>query len=342
MSRLDITQVMADLRNEKVPLNRELLFSLSDLNATGKEALSKTWVRIEVERRRKLMSALVDLAENAFEVDFNSIFRVALDDEDAEIRSQAISELWEDDSPNLIGPLLKLLSEDRSEQVRAQAAESLGRFVLLGELGKLDMRVAFAVQEALLQTYQSSPDALEVKCRALASLAYSGDEGVLDLIDKAYREGDDRLATCAIFSMGRSADPRWSDIVIRELSNSKPEFRFDAAQASGELELIEAVHPLGELAEQDPDTEVRIMAIWALGQIGGHEARRTIESLQETEQDDVILGALQDAEEELGFHDDALDMSFVENWLGDELDLDEIIDQDDDDDDTYGDNGDDR
>lgn len=333
----DIAQLMAALLNEKAPLNRALLHTLSDLNAAGRQALGRTWSRIPVKRRRRLMSALLDLTETSVEVDFNSIFRVALEDDDAEIRAQAVGGLWEDEHPSLISPLLRLLSEDTSEQVRAQAAESLGRFVLLGELGKLDMRLAFAVQEALLRAYHSPAEALEVKCRALESLAYSGDEGVVDLLEKAYREGDDRLAACAIFGMGRSADTRWADILIRELSSSKPEFRFDAAQASGELQLAEAVHPLGELAAQDPDTEVRVMAIWALGQIGGQEARRTIESLQENEEDDAILEALEDAQEELEFSEDTLDMSLYDDLWDADLDLDELDDEE-----AYSNNGDDR
>jgi len=63
---------------------------------------------------------------------------------------------------------------------------------------------------------------------------------VREIIEAAYYHEDQRMRTSAVFAMGRSADPYWSDLVINELQSSRPEMRYEAAMASGELELAAA------------------------------------------------------------------------------------------------------
>jgi HEAT repeat protein len=89
------------------------------------------------------------------------------------------------------------------------------------------------------------------------------------------------------------------------------------------------------MAQEDPDDQVRAMAIRALGQIGGNEARRILDSLVEVEENAVILEALAGAMDELDFADDILDMPLYDTvadmWEDD---------QDGEDDEDDGDNGD--
>lgn len=339
--------VLDALKDDQAPLTSEILSELSDLDRERRGAFRVTWPQISVVRRQKIIRTLAETAETNIEFDFNAIMRMALEDEDAEVRAQAIGGLWEDEDETLIGRLLHILRHDQAEQVRASAAESLGRYVLLGELGELEESYAFSVQEALLHTFNTPQESVSVRCKALESLAYSSDEAISDLIEAAYNDRDERLAYSALFSMGRSADPRWQRIVLRELENSRPEFRYEAAQACGRLELVEAVHSLGQMAEDDADVEVRAMAIWALGQIGTTEARRIVNTLwdrqeEEGEEDDLIRQALFEAQEELAFQQDALDMSFFgQNWSDDwgESIEDEWDEWDEDDDEEDGSNG---
>ncbi len=336
----DFNAVLDRLKDSQSPLTSEILSEISDMNRARREAFRLVWPQVDVARRQEIIRTLAETAETNIEFDFNAVMRLALEDEDAEVRAQAIAGLWEDEDHGLIGRLLNILRNDPSEQVRADAAESLGRYILLGELGDLEEFHAFSVQEALLQTFNTQQESVSVRCKALESLAYSSDEAISDLIEAAYNDRDERLAYSALFSMGRSADPRWQGIVIRELENSRPEFRYEAAQACGRLELVEAVHSLGEIAEDDSDLEVRAMAIWALGQIGDTEARRIINTLwdrqeEEGEESDLIRQALFEAQEELAFQQDALDMSFFRNdWMDSwdeeiEDDWDETDDEDD-------------
>lgn len=309
----DINRVLSDIKNAAIPINEVALRSLSGINREEQAAFRTIWPQIDVARRREVIKTLNDLAESEVVNDFNVILREALTDEDAEVRAEAISGLWEDETPTLVGPLLRSLTADSSVLVRAMAADSLGRFLLLGELGEVDASVGFAVQESLLRTFHNTEEDIDVRCRALESLSYSGDAAVQDLLEAAYKDRDERLNISAIIGMGRSADPRWQNIVIRELESPNSEVRLEAARAAGELELSDAVHTLGEIAETDPEEEIRRVAIFSLGQIGTREARRIVETLAETETSELLLETITQAEHLLASSDDALDLVFYDD-----------------------------
>ena len=94
------------------------------------------------------------MAEADFEVNFNEVFRVGLADEDAQVRTASIEGLWEDEDVSLIPHLIACLKEDENVTVRAAAATSLGRFVLLGELGKIHTDFYTPAYDALLAAYR--------------------------------------------------------------------------------------------------------------------------------------------------------------------------------------------
>jgi HEAT repeat protein len=167
------------------------------------------------------------------------------------------------------------LREDPALEVRAAAAISLGRFLLLGELGKIRARPYQEAFRALLSACTAARKEGEVRRRALESLAYSCKEAVVGLIRAAYEDPDEQMRLSAVFAMGRSSDERWAPEVMQELYSADPAMRYEAARACGKLALQEAAPILIELVE-DVDAEVQEAAIWALGQIGGDEARRCL------------------------------------------------------------------
>jgi hypothetical protein len=138
---------------------------------------------------------------------------------------------------------------------------------------------------------------VEVRRRAVESIAYLSDERVREIIEAAYYDDDERMRVSAVFAMGRSADPLWSSIVLKELESPYPEMRYEAARACGELEISDAVPILANLVE-DQDREVQEAAIWALGNIGGNEARRILESCYITG-DDFLREAVEEALDQL-------------------------------------------
>ncbi|HID88782.1 MAG TPA: hypothetical protein EYH27_03640 [Anaerolineales bacterium] len=295
--RRSIREVLNLLRAGSVP--RARLYDLSGLDQAEVKEVEAVWRDLPVRVRREVILTLVEVAESDFEADFGAVFRIALDDPDAMVREAAVEGLWEDEDVRLVPRFAAFLREDPAPNVRAAAAASLGRFLLLGELGKIRPLPHRQAYEALLEACRAVRETLEVRRRALEALAYSGEEEVADLISEAYQHPEEKMRISAVFAMGRSADERWAAHVLQELLNPNPEMRFEAARACGELGLEDAVATLIELVE-DVDTEVQEAAIWALGQIGGDEARSTLKRCLRSE-NEALREAARDALRELEF-----------------------------------------
>ncbi len=252
-----------------------LLYCLSNIETEETARVREVWPHQPVALRRQLVTRLMELAEADFALDFGMVFRLGLEDEDAEVRTTAIEGLWEDQDVRLVPRLAAALREDEAVSVRAAAATSLGRFILLGELEKIRPKPRAAAYEALLAVCQAPDEHVEVQRRAIESLAYVGNEVVVETIREAFVAPEEKLRISAVFAMGRSADTRWNDQVQQELFSPNPEMRYEAALACGKLQLSGAVSRLEELAD-DVDSEVQEATLWALGQIGGDKAREIL------------------------------------------------------------------
>lgn len=287
------------LADSQDPISTSTLFSLSDVNRQELQRFAETWLGLPVERRRQIAMAMGELAEENIEADFNRLFRYLLDDEDAEVREHAVDGLWEDEDAGLINPMIGAMRSDAAARVRAAAASSLGRFVLLAETKRIPAERGEQIAEALLSVIRNPGEDELVRRRAIESIAYRGDETVRDIVESAFASDDARMRASALFAMGRSADPYWRRTVAQELWSADPHLRFEAARAAGELEYKVVVPRLVELLE-DPDREVQEASITALGQIGGKVAREALVALVEGD-DEVARDLAQDALDELEF-----------------------------------------
>lgn len=258
------------------PVRSSYLYALSGMTGGQLDLFRDQWAAMATERRRQVVRQLVELTEASFEVNFDPIFILAMGDEDSMVRTAGIEGLWENEDLRLIAPLIYLLESDESDRVRAAAATALGRFVLLGELEKIDSASAGSVEDKLRAVIGNPEEMLEVRRRAVEAIAYSSGDDVHQIIKEAYYSEDEKMQGSALFAMGRSADPSWRHLLLAELQNENPELRYEAARACGELELTRAVSRLGKMALNDPDSEVQQAAVWALGGIGGREARRIL------------------------------------------------------------------
>jgi hypothetical protein len=305
------------------------LYILSKLSHEALNDFKEIWPTIPTQRRQDIMQELVEISEANFEVFFDPVFLLGLGDEDPAVRTAAINGLWEDEDPALIGPLIHLLRADEAATVRAAAATALGKFVYLGEVEKIKQPQAFLAEEALLETIHLGGEDVEVRRRAIESIAYSGRPGIAQIIESAYYDDDERMQVSAVFAMGRNADLQWRPQVIAELENDNSEIRFEAARACGELEASDAVPKLVELIEDDPDLLVQEMAIWALGRIGGPAARQMLEACLESEVEAIALAA-EEALDELNLFADTFTMfDFDEADEADDwLDLDDADEED--------------
>jgi HEAT repeat protein len=310
------------------PLHGSYLYALSGMTVAQLDLFRDQWAEMTTERRRQVIRQLVELTEASFEVNFDPIFILAMSDEDSVVRTAGIEGLWENEDLRLIAPLTYLLESDESASVRAAAATALGRYVLLGELEKIDKVSAASVEEKLRQVIDNPDEVIEVRRRAVESIAYSSSEEVRRIIREAYHSDDEKMQGSALFAMGRSADPTWRHVLLHELQNENPELRFEAARACGELELTRAVARLGRMALNDPDAEVQQAAVWALGSIGGSEARRILVQCYESDSE-ALSEAAGDALDEIDMSGEATMIRLYDEAEYDEYDdLEEDEDQD--------------
>lgn len=263
------------------------LAALSDLAPDQAQEAEALWASAPVERRRRLLREVRNLAEDNIEYNFKNVYLLGLGDGDAEVRREAVEGLWEDESSGVLHRLQELLLSDRSLEVRASAAAALGRFAYRAAVGDLPPARADQLQETLRRTLADAPDGSELQMRALEGLSYFHDDPVVaEYIGRLYREGDEEEQASALVAMGRSMQPRWEPAVAQELDNDDPRVRFQAARAAGEMRLPRTVPALSRLAEED-DPEVRNSAIWALGQIGTKGATDALRALAADGSEDV-------------------------------------------------------
>ncbi len=287
-----------------------MLYPLSDLAGERWVMFLSAWATYVTDQRRQVVLAMLELAEANVEVNFDTIFRHCLEDPDDEVRAMAIDGLWENEDVALIGPLLTMLRADPSVRVRAAAASGLGRFVLAGELEELEEPIEARIMTELLTAIHLAEESVEVRRRAIESVAYACTPEVLDVLEVAYHDEDETVRISAVTGMGRSCDKRWGDLLLRELGSESPAMRYEAAWACGELALHRAVSPLARLIN-DPDRQVCNAAIWALGQIGGSQAKEILLIAYDDADDDERV-AIGDALAELALAEGDLNFAFYD------------------------------
>lgn len=295
----NLQKLLDSLMDEDQPIPALDLAQLSDLNRVQAQTLDQHWHHAPASNRQAVMRHLGQLAQDHIELDFEIVNRMALNDPDPDVRRQAVANLWECEDPDLARELVRLISEDDDESVRARAAEALGRFVYLGEVDKIEAELLGFIEEHLLALVQAD-DPGEPSLRALESLGYSSRPEVSGLIEAAYASPDEDLKRASVMAMGRSAHEQWVSAVSEELHNPSPLIREEAARAAGELEARSAVGSLIELLD-DAKLPVRRAAIWSLGLIGGRRAEKALVGLQANEVFADDAGLIEDALDYLNF-----------------------------------------
>jgi HEAT repeat protein len=245
------------------------------------------WSAIAPRRRAEIARAMAELAEDNVELDFNQPLTWMLDDEDAQVRAAAIEGLWENNGTQLLHRLQKLLRIDPSADVRAIAAISLSRFAYMASMDELADDDARALRDVLLTSIRDTRQPLEVRRRSIESAGYYATE--IDIqreIGQAYESGEQLLRESALAAMGRSMLPRWLPTIAKELESSSPALRYEAARAAGEMaEDARALASKLAALLNDGDGEVALAAIWALGQVGGDNAKRLLQQLRKNGDD---------------------------------------------------------
>ncbi len=299
-----IEQTLRTVGDTSRRLTRTELRGLSDIGRETEASFMAAWRGIDLRRRREILRAMVELAEENMEFDFRDVFSACLGDADAEVRRVAVEGLWEDDRPRTLRHLLTMLGGDPDDGVRAAVALALGPFAYQAALDELRGDDAVRLRASLLDTARDLDLDVDVRRRALESAGYFSGSDIDEAIAQAYASGNDQLKASSLAAIGHSLDTRWLPVLQAELRSSVPALRYEAARASGELgeEAASLVPLLLPLVEGD-DAEISTTAIWALGQIGGDAARRILRRLSRGD-DPVRQLAAEEALSELQFDAD--------------------------------------
>ena len=301
-------QVIVELRDSASPIRHRSLIQLSGLSLTSVRDMMPSWNEIDANRRRELLDRMVELADDNIELDYSTLFRACLHDEDEGVRARAARSLWDSDDRTNIRPLVSLLTEDDSAEVRAAAATALGKFVEMAEESKLITREGQRIADALVSVIENPREQLETRRRAIEAVAALTSEKVHSIIEQAYRDDDIRLRQSAIYAMGRSSDSSWLQTVLRETSHTEAAIRYEAVTASGHLGDEDTVPHLMNFLN-DADSQVQLAAVNSLGLIGGNLAQRALaQAIQRG--DDAIKEAAEQALETMDFDDDPLGFRF--------------------------------
>ena len=125
------------------------------------------WPQLTPPRRRDLLAALQQLAEDDVTLDFQRIQLSALHDPDVATRILAIRGLWESEREQYADVLIDLLRDDAAATVRAEAAGGLAHFVVSLEFGMLPLDLGERIGEALRERIEDVTDEDEVRGVAL-------------------------------------------------------------------------------------------------------------------------------------------------------------------------------
>ena len=261
--------------DESLPLADAPFHEASDPSQEEVAEFARACLDMDEDRRHEVLAAMVEQAEENLELDFTSIFRQCLRDEDDHIAQLGVEGLWESEERWLLSDLVELLRSERGAQVRAASAVALGKFSVLALDGKLQPQDGELVYRVLLDFLEDDIEDLEVRRRCLEALAPFNTEDVEGYILWAYDEEDQDLRSSSIYAMGRTGDLSWLPTLLREMENTDAAVRYETAHACGELGDQRATPHLKELLDDD-DPEVRLASIAALGKIGGAEARRVL------------------------------------------------------------------
>ena len=194
--------------------------------------------------------------------------------------------LWESDDRKNIALLADRLENDSDAAVRAASAMALARFATLGQEGKLVAKDAERVHEVLMDALEDTDEDLEVRRRALESVAVSPEGNIREWIEWAYSSNEQGLKCSAVFAMGRTVDASWLPIILEEIDSPDAAMRYEAANASGELGEEDAIPRLAELLD-DSDSQVQVAAIHALACIGGISAKKLLRKCAKSDDDSL-------------------------------------------------------
>jgi HEAT repeat protein len=271
-SRERLGLVALDHFSDADEANRMLAISLAARSGTTEamRGIIGTLVDPLPAVRRAGAAALADLRDH----EAIPALTQALTDPDAEVREEAILALSALDDERVLEPLIDGL-KDPEERVRQVAGDALIRWN------------SPAVARRLVESL-TSPALRRPASELLARMGTSAVDPLVDLL----REGHPELAATVGVTLERLVG---RDVFLQRLGSMDPADRLGAVEALGALGGPEAVEGLTR-ALSDPNENIRITALRALGDMGDRSA---IDAVQRSAQGDPLPEVAAAAEEAL-------------------------------------------
>ncbi len=327
--KIPFTSVLAALTDADSPFPARYLKEFSDLAPSALNALKPAWSQVLLPRKRNLLRDLNQAYHEDNLMAYDDIAQFFLDDADALVRAQAIRLLDESHDLRLLRRLVVIGENDPDVGVRTETATVLGQFVKLGEEDRVPAALKLQVEEILLKDIREQTNP-HLQRAALESLGYSSRPEVPDLIEAAFPRPDTAWTASALLAISRSFDPRWRDHVLVALNHDETNVRLLAVQAAGELELKAARQPLLTMLEEEDDDEVLEAIIWSLSQIGGEDVRHYLQAMLDSAEDEDLVEFISEALANLSFTEDLEGFDLMAYDPDEEDDLHELDDLDDD------------
>lgn len=250
----------------------------------------KQWSKMD---KIRLLNAISESDE--YNEEHLKVLDVLLEDEDPDVRANAVTAIWNYPKVHFIDKLFDLALNDPVQGVRSQAIKTLGRYIYEGSINEyeifstdpmaeflapeLPLEDFLRVKNFLINIFQNDNLPLESRRCAVEALGFLTDPEVLEIIEQAYNYPDVQMKASAIFAMGRNSHHRWSLIIVKEIQSEIYDIRYEAVKAAGEAGVEEAIPSLMEIATSEEDKDLRLEAIWSLGLIGGEEAKSVLSKL---------------------------------------------------------------
>ena len=321
--KIPFSSVLNALTTPGANFPARFLKEFSDLSPANVSALKKAWPEIGIQRRRSLMSDLNTAYREDDLLSFDEVAQAFLNDPDALIRAQAIRLLEDSTDLRLLRQLIEIGQDDPDVGVRTEMATVLGQFVMLGEEQRLPAALKEKVENILLRAAREEEDP-GLQRAALESLGYSSRPEVPTLIENAFERADTRWVASALLAASRSTDTRYQEQVLVALNHEDTQVRLLAVEAAGEMELKTARRPLLAMIEDEEDDEVLEAIIWSLSLIGGEDVREYLLTLLDAAEDDDQVEFISDALTNLSFTEDLKGFDLMAYDPDDEDDLREM------------------
>ncbi len=174
----------------------------------------------------------------------------------------------------------RVLEQDADATRRARAAAAIGEF--------MDPN-GFSV---LTNAAQSDNEPI-VRASAVHALGRLNHPSSAGAIARAIRDDAVEVRRAAVSEVLRVNFFREHDALIEALGDSDVQVRKRAALQLGEFGVDAATGPLGGMLRGDDSRDARQAAAWALGRIGGADARGALREAQNAESDSLVLSAIE-------------------------------------------------